>query len=181
MTIRIETERLILRPMEGKDADAHIAMMTHPQTARYLAPGGKPRARAEEWRAAACYLGHWQIQGFGFFSVLEKASGAWVGRVGPWMPEGWPGLECGWSICAEHWGKGYAPEAAIASVKWTFDKFPDLSRIISVIDPENKNSQRVAHKIGEEKTGEIFDFLDHKLDVWAAEREAWLERFGSGA
>jgi len=179
VTIRIETDRLILRPMEPRDVDAHIAMMTNPATAQYLAPGGKPRARADEWRAAACYIGHWQIRGYGFFSVDEKETGEWIGRVGPWMPEGWPGIECGWSICAEHWGKGYAPEAAVAAIKWTFEKFPDLPRIISVIDPGNANSQAVAHKIGEEKSGEIFEFWDYKLDVWAADRTAWLARFGA--
>ena len=94
------------------------------------------------------------------------------------MPEGWPGLECGWGIKSEHWGKGYAPEAAIGAVKWTFDQFPDLSRIISVIDPSNTNSQAVAKKIGEENSGEIFEFWDFKLDIWAADREAWLEKFG---
>jgi RimJ/RimL family protein N-acetyltransferase len=47
-----------------------------------------------------------------------------------------------------------------------------------VIDPGNVNSQAVARKIGEEKSGEIFEYLDYKLDVWAADREVWLERFG---
>lgn len=178
MTIRIETERLILRPMEPKDVDPHVAMMQDPATAHFLTPGGEPRQRWEEWRAAASMLGHWQIRGFGFFSVDEKETGEWVGRVGPWMPEGWPALECGWSIVSSRWGKGYAPEAAVAAVRWTFDRFPELTRIISVIDPSNANSQAVAKKIGEEKSGEIFEFWGHRLDVWAADRNAWLERFG---
>lgn len=178
MTIRIETERLILRPMEPKDVEPHCAMMADPKVAKFLTPESRPRPKADEWRAAACYLGHWQIRGFGFFTVEEKSSGDWVGRVGPWMPEGWPGLECGWSIASEHWGKGYAPEAAIAAVRWTFGRFPDLKRIISVIDPGNVNSQAVARKIGEAKSGEIFEFFNHKLDVWAADRKVWLERFG---
>lgn len=178
MTIRIETDRLVLRPMEPRDVDAHCDMMADPKVASFLTPGGQARARAEEWRATASMLGHWQIRGFGFFSVEEKETGEWVGRVGPWMPEGWPGLECGWSIKSAHWGKGYAPEAAIGAIKWTFDRFPELSRIISVIDPDNANSQAVAKKIGEEKSGEIFELWDFKLDVWAAERRGWLSRFG---
>ena len=84
------------------------------------------------------------------FSVDEKKTGDWVGRVGPWKPEGWPSLECGWAIAKDHWGKGYAPEAAIASVNWIFETFPDLPRIISLIDPGNANSQAVARKIGKE-------------------------------
>ena len=178
MTIRIETDRLVLRPFAPGDVEAHVAMMQDPKTASFLTPDGEPRAYGDEWRAAASYLGHWQIRGYGFFSVDEKETGEWVGRVGPWKPGGWPGLECGWSIHSSRWGKGYAPEAAIATIRWTFDQFPDLPRIISVIDPGNENSQAVARKIGEEKTDEIFEFWGHRLDVWAADRTAWLTRFG---
>lgn len=178
MTIRLETDRLILRPLAPQDADAHIDMMGDLDVASFLTSDGAPQSREERWRQFASYLGHWQIRDFGWFSVEEKESGDWVGRVGPWMPEGWPALECGWSIARPHWGKGYAPEAAIASIKWTFDKFPDLGRIISVIDPDNKNSQAVAKKIGEEKSGEIFEYWGHRLDIWAADRDEWLARFG---
>lgn len=175
--IRLETERLILRPLAPEDCEAHISMMLDPDVAATLSTNGKPQARHDLWRQFASYLGHWDIRGFGWFSVEEKETGAWVGRVGPWMPDGWPGIECGWSIARPYWGKGYAPEAAIGTIKWTFDQFPDLSRIISNILPENTNSQAVAKKIGEEKTGEVFEFWDFKLDIWAAEREAWLSRF----
>lgn len=179
MTIRMETDRLILRPMTPEDVEPHIAMMRDEKTAAFLTPEGKPRGRDEEWRAVASMLGHWQIRGFGFFSVTEKETGEWVGRVGPWMPDGWPGLECGWSIVSSRWGKGYASEAAIAAIGWTFDRFPDLARIISVIDPGNANSQAVAKKVGEAPTGEIFQFGKFTLDVWAAQRAPWLSRFGS--
>lgn len=177
MTIRIETERLILRPFDAKDVEDHIAMMQDEKTASFLTPGGKPRPYGDEWRAAASYVGHWAIRGYGFFSVDEKETGEWIGRVGPWQPGGWPALECGWSIVSGRWGRGYAVEAAIATIKWTFDKFPDLPRIISVIDPDNTNSQAVARKVGETKTDEVFEFWGHRLDVWAAGREDWLARF----
>ncbi len=177
--LRLETERLTLRPFAVDDVEAHIAMMSDAKMAKFLTDDGKVRSYGDEWRAAASYLGHWHIRGFGFFTVEEKATSEWVGRVGPWMPGGWPGLECGWSICSKHWGKGYAPEAAIATIKWTFEKFPELERIISIIDPSNRNSQAVAAKIGEARTDETFDYSPNlKLDIWAAERKAWLARFG---
>ena len=178
MTIRIETDRLILRPIEPRDADAHIDMMGEEGVAAFLSPSRKPQTAMDRWRQFAFYLGHWQIRGFGFFSVEEKGTGDWVGRVGPWLPEGWPGIECGWSIVSAHWGKGYAPEAAAASIKWTFTEFPDLERIIAVIEPENKKSRAVAAKIGLEKTGEIFELWDSVLDIWAEDRAAWLAEFG---
>lgn len=168
--IEIDTEHLVLRPLAPEDCEAHIAMMGEPEVARFLAPGGAAEDRMTRWRQYASYLGHWSIRGFGFFSVFEKSSGRWVGRVGPWEPEGWPGLEVGWGIAPAFWGKGYAPEAARASVEWAFERYPDLTRVISLIDQKNANSQAVARKIGERNTGEVFMLWDYRLDIWAIER-----------
>ena len=66
------------------------------------------------WRNAAIMAGHWALHGFGMFVVEEKASGTFVGRVGPVYPPGWPGFEVGWGIATEFRGKGYAVEAARA-------------------------------------------------------------------
>ncbi|MBI1365482.1 MAG: GNAT family N-acetyltransferase [Alphaproteobacteria bacterium] len=178
MTTEIETKRLILRPMAPKDFEPLAAMMADSRVAEFLSFNRQPQSRAICWRGFATMIGHWRIRGFGFFSVFEKEGGAWVGRVGPWRPEGWPGLECGWGIAPAYWGKGYAPEAAIASIQWIFRERPQLSRIISLIEPSNARSQSVARKIGEAKTDETFQLEGFALDIWAADREAWLERFG---
>ncbi|MEM6538177.1 MAG: GNAT family N-acetyltransferase [Pseudomonadota bacterium] len=176
----IETERLLLRPVEPQDLEAFCAMMMTPEVARFLTTDKKPQSYANAWRGCALMIGHWQIHGFGMFSMIEKETGDWVGRTGPWMPGGWPGLECGWGVVADRWGKGYAPEAAIASIRWIFHKYPDLSRIISVIDPENHGSQAVARKVGERETDDTFLF-DEKLElkIWAANREEWFDTFGA--
>ena len=60
----------------------------------------------------ALVLGHWQLRGFGLWAVEERATGMLAGRVGCWQPEGWPGLEIGWALRREFWGRGYATEAA---------------------------------------------------------------------
>lgn len=175
----LETERLLLRPLAPEDFEAHAEMMADPGVAAFLTADRKPQPRSAEWRGFATLLGHWPMRGFGFYAVIEKASGAYVGRVGPWMPEGWPGLECGWAIARPHWGKGYAGEAAIAAIRRIFADRPDLARIISLIHPANANSQAVARKIGEAKSGETYTlapWLD--LEIWAAPRTAWLDRFG---
>ena len=64
--------------------------------------------------------GAWAIQGFAMFSVIEKVSGRWIGRIGPWQPEGWPGTEIGWGIVRDRCGFGYATEAAAATIDWAF-------------------------------------------------------------
>ncbi len=179
MILTLETERLILRPLAPEDFEAHAAMMSDARVAEFLTADKQPQPRNAEWRGYSMLIGHWQMRGFGFFSAFERGTGAWVGRVGPWMPEGWPGLEAGWSIAPAHWGKGYAGEAAIATVKWIFREQPRLGRIISLIDPRNANSQAVARKIGEEKSGGTFTYGPTIiLDIWAADRETWLGRFG---
>lgn len=178
MTIRLETERLVLTRMQAEDFEPLVAMMADARVGRFLSIDLKPQSRAVAWRSFASFLGHWEIRGFGFFSVFEKGTGEWVGRVGPWMPEGWPGIECGWGVAPAHWGKGYAPEAAIAAINWVFDQRRDLTRIISLIDPANANSQAVARKIGEAKSRETFRLESFTLDIWAADRREWLARFG---
>jgi RimJ/RimL family protein N-acetyltransferase len=179
MALELQTERLTLRPLAPGDFEAYAAMMTDPRVARFLALGGLVPSRETMWRSFATILGHWQIRGYGFFAVIERDSGTWVGRVGPLMPEGWPGLEAGWGIDARWWGKGYAPEAAIAAIRWTFAANPDLPRILSLIDPANENSRAVARKIGETLSGEKFQHeAAGPLDIWAAPRDEWLARFG---
>jgi RimJ/RimL family protein N-acetyltransferase len=82
---------------------------------------GGPQVRSIAWRSFVSVTGAWVIQGFSMFSVIEKSSGRWIGRLGPWVPEGWPGAEVGWSIIPDAWGKGYATEGAAASMDWVFD------------------------------------------------------------
>lgn len=179
MTLVLETERLLLRPLAPEDFEPHAAMMADARVARFLSPDRKPPSRELSWRAFATMIGHWRMRGFGFFSAFERESGEWVGRIGPWEPEGWPGIEAGWGVAPAHWGKGYAAEAAIATVRWTFAEKPGLSRIISLIDPANPNSQSVARKIGEARSGEKFlHELAGELDIWTASRDDWLARFG---
>ncbi|MBY0423953.1 MAG: GNAT family N-acetyltransferase [Parvularculaceae bacterium] len=173
MSIVLETPRLKLRPIAAEDFEPYAAMMAAPAVARFLTLDGAPQSRANAWRAFASLVGHWTIRGYGMFSMIEKASGRWVGRAGPWNPEGWPQIECGWGVAPEFWGKGYAPEAATAAIDWTFAARPELVRIISLIAAANANSQAVARKIGERNTGEIFMIEHVAVEIWAVSREDW--------
>src|SRR5437762_11305313 len=90
MNTVLETERLILRPWTLDDFDGFAAMCADPQVMRFLAEDGKPLSRFGAWRAMAGIVGHWTLRGFGLFAVTERTTGALVGRIGPWDPEGWP-------------------------------------------------------------------------------------------
>jgi RimJ/RimL family protein N-acetyltransferase len=168
----IETERLLLRMPTADDFDGYLEMWTDPRVAEPM--GGKPGTRFSTWQALAAQIGHWQMRGFGLYTVIEKQTGKFVGRVGPWCPEGWPGLEVGWTLLYAMWGNGYATEAAEACVGDVFASRND-ERIISLILPTNQRSIAVAERIGERPDGEVR--LDHDPDRrilrYAIRREEW--------
>jgi RimJ/RimL family protein N-acetyltransferase len=142
----IETERLILRHVDpDRDFEPWAKAMADENTVRYL--GTKPMNRAESWRSMAMVMGHWAIRGYGFFSLELKETGAWVGRVGPWFPMGWPAPEVGWTVAPDHLRQGYATEAARASVQFAFETL-GWSQVIHAIIEGNEASIAVARKIG---------------------------------
>ena len=106
----LETSRLLLRPPAFDDFEPWAALLADPEAARFI---GGAQGRAAAWRNLALMTGAWALQGFSNFSVIEKASGRWIGRAGPWHPEGWPGPEVGWAFDRSAWGRGYATEAAM--------------------------------------------------------------------
>ncbi len=142
----IETERLILRPFDPqRDFDGWAQALADENTVRYL--NGTPMSRADAWRNMAMVLGHWQIRGYGFFSLEDRETGEWVGRVGPWNPEGWPQPEVGWTISPDHLRKGYAAEAGRASIDYAF-KTLGWKQVVHVILEGNVGSIAVAEKLG---------------------------------
>lgn len=175
LNFRIETPRLILRPIARQDFDAWAAFMADEQTARFIG-GVQPRAAA--WRGFMTMAGAWAMDGVSMFSVIEKASGRWAGRLGPWQPEGWPGTEVGWGIAREFGGRGYATEGAAAAIDWAFQNL-GWSEVIHAIDPLNLPSQKVAIRLGSRKLRHAQlppPFADSRVDIWGQSREAWFAR-----
>jgi RimJ/RimL family protein N-acetyltransferase len=174
-TLQIETPRLLLRVPRLDDLEPWAAMMADEETARFI---GGAAPREVTWRALMTMIGSWHAAGFAMFSVIEKSSGTWVGRLGPWQPDGWPGTEVGWAISREYWGKGYAPEGAAAATDWAFDNL-GWTDVIHSIDPENLASQQVARKLGSANRGRGRlppPFQESVVDIWGQSREDWRSR-----
>lgn len=147
-------------------------MLSEPETARFITRRGQPYSEAETWAEMALLVGHWQLLGYGMFVVEERGTGAFLGRIGPLQPKGWPGFEIAWGLTAEARGRGYAVEAARAAIDWSFEHFP-LDRVISLIDPLNTASQRVAERVGERRTSEQFSPFRTPCDIWELQRRDW--------
>ena len=173
--LQITTPRLVLRVPRGEDLDPWAEMMTDEETARFIG-GVMPRALA--WRVLMTMIGAWHATGISMFSVLERETGRWVGRLGPWMPEGWPGPEVGWALVRDCWGRGYATEGAAAAMDWAFAHL-GWDRIIHSISPENIASQAVARKLGARNLGPgslPAPYEDSRIDIWGQSRDEWQAR-----
>ncbi len=171
-SLRLETPRLILRPPRMEDFDAWAAFLDDEVATRFIG-GRQPRPTA--WRTFMCMCGAWTMTGVAMFSVIEKASGLWVGRLGPWNPEGWPEPEVGWGIAREHWGKGYASEGAAAAMDYAFDVL-GWSEVIHCIDEQNLASQGVAKRLGSSYLRRVrmpVPFEHMPVDAWGQTREHW--------
>lgn len=171
----LDTPRLILRPPLMQDFDAWADFYADPEAMAYL---GGAQARSVSWRAFMAAAGAWTLQGFAMFSVIEKATGEWVGRVGAHFPEAWPGREVGWAIVRSCWGKGYATEAAAASLTWAFESL-GWTEVIHCIDAENHASRRVAARLGSTILRQATlppPVVSRPVDIWGQSAEAWRAR-----
>lgn len=154
MTILIETNRLILRTIDPeKDFEDWADCFSDKETMTFIG-GGAGMSRAQAWRHMATVIGHEHIRGYTFLSVIEKASQRWVGRVGPWNPEGWPEPEIGWTIHRNHWRKGYAKEAGAACIDFAFNQL-GWNRVVHLIESGNIGSERTASALGSKRLYEV--------------------------
>lgn len=172
---QIETARLLLRPPKLEDFDRWAEFAADPVATRFVG-GVQPRAMA--WRSMMTMAGAWALQGYCMFSVIEKASGRWMGRLGPYQPEGWPGTEVGWSLHPEAWGRGYAREGASAAMDYAFDVL-GWDEVIHCIDPNNAPSQRVAIALGSQLRGPGRmppPFDQAPCEIWGQTRAEWRAR-----
>jgi RimJ/RimL family protein N-acetyltransferase len=170
----LETERLILRSPEPADFEPWAAFCADEEAARYL---GGAQDRIGAWRIMSTMAGAWMSRGFSMFSVVEKSTGRWVGRLGPWQPEGWPGTEVGWGLSRDAWGKGYATEGAEAAIDWAF-KTLGWTEVIHTIEAANVNSQKVAERLGSRilRQAVLPAPINVAVDCWGQSREEWLAR-----
>lgn len=146
MTI-LETPRLILRVFEEADLDAFAALVADPEVMRFYPSG--PRSREHAQRAIAWFRELQDKQGYSLWAVEHKADNRCIGYCGlvPQRIDGNPEVEVGYKLAKAYWNQGLATEAARAVRDWAFQNLA-VPHLISIIDPANTASQRVAEKNG---------------------------------
>jgi len=177
--VSIETARLTLRPLQLEDFEPFASFVRDPDAGRFV---GGPQVRSVAWRNFMTMAGAWHLQGVSMFSVLLKETGEWIGRVGPWYPDGWPGTEVGWGIVPRFWGRGFATEAASATMDYAFDTL-GWDEVIHTIDPRNAASIKVARKLGAEDRGPgrlPAPYDSAPVRIWGQSKAQWSARSSGG-
>jgi RimJ/RimL family protein N-acetyltransferase len=152
MTIPVlETERLLLRAHRAEDFQPFFEMWADESVVRYIS--GKAFTEEESWGRFLRHIGQWDLLGFGFWAVEEKATRRFIGQIGyvEAMRAIEPSLkgipEIGWSLATDTHGKGHALEGARAAVAWGEKHFGGQP-IRCIISPENVASLKLAEKLG---------------------------------
>ncbi|WP_448955646.1 GNAT family N-acetyltransferase [Labrys neptuniae] len=168
----IETQRLFLRRPMLEDFEQHERLWSEPEVYRHIS--GERRPREEIWRRFLQGLGTWHFFGFGYFSVLEKGSGRYLGQAGfqeakrDITPSLEGSLEAGWVFAPWGQGQGFANEACRAMFDWARAVHPGR-RVTAIVSPENTASLRLALKLGLTQGPDV-TYHDHPVTVF----EGWL-------
>jgi RimJ/RimL family protein N-acetyltransferase len=147
----VDTARLVLRGHGLDDLADSAALWGDPAVTRYI--GGRPSTEEEVWSRLLRYAGHWAALGYGYWVVVERASGRFVGEVGlaDFRRAIEPSLagapEAGWVLAPWAHGRGYATEAVRAALAWYEDRFGP-TRTVCIVDPAHAASLRVAARCG---------------------------------
>lgn len=139
----LHTERLTLRMPKLADFEHWAAFFATERSAHERGP----LARADAWRTWAADVANWSLKGYGPFGVDDRVSGVYLGEVGIYHGDDFPGPELGWFVVPSAEGKGIAAEAALAVMGWVRESF-DWPWITSIIDPANARSIALGLRLG---------------------------------
>ncbi len=155
----IDTHRLLLRDWRAEDLPAFAAMNADARVMEFFP---KPLDRDESDARAAGIRDHFARRGFGLWAVEVRGVAGFIGFVGLSVPQFeahfTPCVEVGWRLAHEHWGFGYATEAARAALDFGFQRLA-LAEIVSYTVPANRRSRAVMERIGMTRTPA--DDFDH--------------------
>ncbi len=152
----LQTDRLILRPLENTDwrdlqrigGQSRVARMLFSVKSPWSEPDVKSWLDKSKWRGRP-----------GFRLAVTQKDGAFIGTVGI----GGQPLSCNYMLDPDHWSRGYATEAMRAFLSACFARFP-IEAVDAAHFVDNPTSGRVLEKLGFEKTGEATGFSAARLE-----------------
>jgi RimJ/RimL family protein N-acetyltransferase len=168
-----ETERLWLQRWGRQHAPGLAAVNAEPEVMRFL-NDSMPLTRIESDLVSARVADHWKTYGFGLWAAVEKPAGRTVGFVGIchplWFPAWAHGVEVGWRLHPDVWGRGYATEAGREALRAGFEEL-GLKEIVAFVHPDNDRSAAVTRRLGMTLQQRLpHPDRPHELDVYVVRR-----------
>ena len=140
-----ETSRVLLRQWRDEDREPYAALNADPEVMRYY-PSTESREESDgfiDWASELI-----AERGWGLWAVEVVGGAPFIGVVGLNEPRCMPGsVEVSWKLAREHWGHGYATEAAREAIRFGFDHLR-LEEIVAMTVPANERSRRVMERLG---------------------------------
>ncbi len=180
----ITTHRLLIRPVRTEDAHALWERRNDPDVARFQ----NWTVPFPEARAKATVVGSMELDGpadgeWWMATIADPDDSQVLGDVVVNLTWGSRCAEIGYTLAAEHWGRGFAVESATALVGWLFDNLP-LTRVFGMLHPDNAASAQVLERVGmlfEGHTRLSFwvgddNSDDHIYGMTRPEWETWRDR-----
>jgi RimJ/RimL family protein N-acetyltransferase len=156
MTPELRTRRLVLREWRAEDLEPFAALNADPHVMEHF-PAPLTREQSDAF-VRESIVPHFGQHGFGLWAVEVPAVAPFIGFVGLSVPgfetHFTPCVEIGWRLASEHWGFGYATEAARAAVTFGFEE-AGVDEIVSFTAPANLRSIRVMERLGMTRSGEF--------------------------
>ncbi len=181
MPEKLVTDRLLLRRWTPGDLDALSELFAVPEVWEF--PFGRGLTRSETAERLDRFLGGWERDGYDMYALELRQTGELIGftglRLANWFTEIAGEVEIGWRLHPGCWGKGYATEAAAASLQVGFAELGP-ERVVAVVEPTNGPSLRLAERLGMHVVRETVEpRLDKELKIWVIERRQFQEVTGS--
>jgi len=173
MVPELETDRLLLRPWRGPDADAAFEIYSQWEVARYL--GAAPKAWTDPADVAAAFARWASFTGplHGVWAIVPHEIGRPVGsallKLLPYSSgEASPDTEVGWHLRPEVWGRGYATEAGgrLLAHAWAHG----LDEVFAVTYPANVASRAVCGRLGMEWLGQTDRYYGLVCELFRSRR-----------
>jgi ribosomal-protein-alanine N-acetyltransferase len=166
--LALETSRLVLTGWRPGDAAPALSIFGDEDVTKWLSPAAEPVESesvmqsvldrwADEDTSTDPPVGHWAVRRRSDQTLLGSIT---LRRMPPVNED----LELAWQFAPEHWGQGYATEAAAAVARWAFDR--SAHELFAVMRPANRRAKKLVERLGMQWVGETSKYYDLRLQVY---------------
>ena len=164
----LETSRLLLRWITTDDAPFIFELLNEPSFLRYIGDKGVRTLDDARNYILTGPVASYQRYGFGLYLVLLKDGEVPIGMCGLLKRDSLPDVDVGYALRPAYWSKGYAFEAASATLAHGRDAF-GLRRIVAITSPDNASSKALLEKLGMRYEETLSLSADRDTDLFAIE------------